>query len=126
MKQIIFLVLLVSSTIISAEDSKKENKWNGSSLTDATIKKIQQSQYEYKKCVTDEMKKPGYFKIDSRNATDAIIKQCESVLAKMRQVYIGVKVPSVITDRHLKKMRMDITRRVLKQMIFVEAARKSK
>lgn len=128
MKQIIFLALLISSSIISAEDQKKitENEWNGSSLTEATIKKIQQSQYQYKKCVTDEMKKPGYFKIDARNATNALIKQCESVLSKMRQVYLDVKVPSVIADRHLKKMRMDITRRVLKQLIFVEATRKSK
>jgi len=71
------------------------------------------------------MLKPGYAKIESRNATDAIIKQCEQVLAKMRQVYIDAEVPEVIADRHLKKMRIQITRRVLKQQMFAEASRKA-
>ncbi len=44
----------------------------------------------------------------------------------MRQVYLEVKVPGVIADRHLKKMRIDITRRVLKQMMFANAARNVK
>jgi hypothetical protein len=106
-----------------AEDKKSE--WNATTLTEATIKKIQSSQYEYKKCVMLEMQKKGYAKIESRSATDAIVKQCEKVLSHMRKVYLDVKVPAVIADRHLKKMRMTMTRRVLKQMMFAEAARKA-
>ena len=71
------------------------------------------------------MQKKGYAKIESRSATDAIIKQCENVLSQMRQVYIDAEVPGVIADRHLKKMRISITRRVLKQLMFAEAARLS-
>jgi hypothetical protein len=123
MKQFLFITFLVSSSLAFAKDAK--NEWNGTSLTEATIKKIQQAQYGYKKCVTDEMMKVGYAKIESRSATDAIIKQCEKELAKMRQVYLDVEVPGVIADRHLKKMRFDITRRVLKQLMFAEAARKT-
>ncbi len=121
MKQFVLLALLMSTSIAYATDAK--NEWHATSLTDATIKNIQQSQYQYKKCVTDEMQKLGYAKIESRSATDAIIKQCESVLSKMRQVYLDEKVPGVIADRHLKKLRIDITRRVLKQLMLVEAAR---
>ena len=121
MKQFVLLALLMSTSIAYATDAK--NEWRATSLTDATIKNIQQSQYQYKKCVTDEMQKLGYAKIESRSATDAIIKQCESVLSKMRQVYLDEKVPGVIADRHLKKLRIDITRRVLKQLMLVEAAR---
>ena len=123
MKHILFLVILVSSSLAYATDAK--NEWHATSLSEETIKKIQQAQFNYKKCVTDEMQKKGYLKIESRSATDAIIKQCEDVLSQMRQVYSDAKVPEVIADRHLKKMRTDITRRVLKQLMFAEAARAS-
>jgi hypothetical protein len=121
MKHVLLLALLVSSNFIYAKDTKGE--WNATSLTEETIKKIQQSQFQYKKCVMTEMQKKGYLKIESRSATDAIIKQCEKVLSEMRVVYTDVKVPGVIADRHLKKMRISITRRVLKQLMFAEAAR---
>jgi len=123
MKHILTLAFLIISSLASANDAK--NDWHATSLTEVTIQKIQQSQYQYKKCVMAEMQKKGYFDIDTRNATEAIVKQCEPVLAKMRQVYLDEKVPPVIADRHLKKMRINITRRVLKQMMFVEAARKA-
>jgi hypothetical protein len=123
MKQLFFLALLVTSTLATAKDAK--NEWHNTSLNETTIKAIQQAQFQYKKCVTDEMQKKGYLKIESRSATDAIIKQCEDVLSKMRKVYTDAEVPSVIADRHLKKMRISITRRVLKQLMFAEAARKA-
>lgn len=123
MKPVLILALLISSSLGYAKEAK--NEWQGTSLTEATIKKIQQAQYSYKKCVTDEMMKVGYAKIESRSATDAIIKQCEKELAKMRQVYLDAEVPGIVADRHLKKMRLDITRRVLKQLMFAEAARKA-
>ncbi len=123
MKQLFFLALFVTSTFattVTANDAK--NEWHNTTLNEATIKNIQQAQFNYKKCVTDEMQKKGYLKIESRSATDAIIKQCEEVLAKMRIVYTDAKVPGAIADRHLKKMRISITRRVLKQLMFAEAA----
>ncbi len=126
MKQLLFLVLLVSSTFAVAETAKSaKNEWQNTTLKEATIKKIQQAQFNYKKCVTDEMQKKGYLKIESRSATDAIIKQCEDVLSKMRKVYIDADVPDAIADRHLKKMRISITRRVLKQLMFAEAANRA-
>ena len=127
MKHFLLLALLLGSNLCYAEEVKKEtkNEWSATSLTETTIKNIQKSQFQYKKCVTDEMQKKGYLKIDSRNATDAIIKQCETVLSNMRQVYLDAKVPGVIADRHLKKMRIDITRRVLKQLMFAEAANRT-
>jgi len=121
MKKILFLALFLSSMFIQAKEVKQE--WEGTALSEETIKKIQLSQVEYKQCVGTEMQKEGYAKIESRSATDAIIKQCEAVLSKMRQTYVEAKVPEVIADRHLKKMRITITRRVLKQLMFAEAAR---
>jgi len=123
MKQALFLILLLGSNFLFANDAK--NEWHKTSLTDVTIKKIQQAQFDYKKCVMTEMQKKGYLKIESRLATDAIIKQCENVLSNIRQVYLDADVPSIIADRHLKKMRITITRRVLKQLMFAEAMNKA-
>lgn len=127
MKHVLFLALFLGSSFCYADEAKniKKNDWQGTTLTEATIKKIQQAQFSYKKCVMTEMQKKGYLKIESRAATDAIIKQCEKVLSDMRQVYLDAKVPSVIADRQLKKMRITITRRVLKQLMFAEAANRA-
>lgn len=123
MKPLLFLTLLFSLSLSHAAD--KKNEWQATTLTETTIKTIQQSQIKYKQCVSDEMHKKGYAKIESRSATDAIIKKCETTLSEIRQVYLEAKVPSVIADRHLKKMRMTISRRVLKQLMFAEAARRT-
>ena len=123
MKKILFLTLLLAATTAFAEGAKDE--WQNTTLSDATIKKIQDAGYQYKKCVSDEMQKPTHKEQESRNATEAIMKQCESVLSQMREVYLAEKVPGTIADRHLRQMRMKTTRSVLQEMMFREAARKS-
>lgn len=123
MKKILFLVLLLSAGTAFSDDAK--NEWHDTTLPDATIEKIQAAKYEYKKCVGGEMQKSAYQEQGSRQATDAIIKQCEPVLAKMREVYTAAEVPTVIADRHLKQMRIQTTREALQGMLFFEAARKT-
>lgn len=126
MKKIIFLSLLLLSASAYAEESKvKEDEWQNTTLSDETMKKIQEARFQYKKCVGEEMQKPAYQTLDSRASTEAIIKQCEPGLAKMRDIYIAEKVPAVIADRHLKQMRLQTTRTALQGMMFSEAARKS-
>jgi len=126
MKKIIFLSLLLLSASAYAEESKvKEDEWQNTTLSDETMKKIQEARFQYKKCVGEEMQKPAYQTQDSRASTEAIIKQCEPGLAKMRDIYIAEKVPAVIADRHLKQMRLQTTRTALQGMMFSEAARKS-
>ena len=123
MKQLLFVTLILLTTSSFAEDQKTE--WEGTSLSDALIQKIQEAQYQYKKCVSDEMQKPEYQTLESKNATSKIIKQCEPNLAKMREMYLAEKVPGVVADRHLKKMRIQTIRNVLQNMMFAEAARKA-
>ncbi len=120
---IVSVLLLLSATSVMAEDTK--NEWVNTTLTDATIEKVQAAKYVYKKCVGDEMQKSSYQQQDTRNATEAIIKQCEPHLAKMRDVYADAKVPGVISDRHLKQLRMQTTREALQGMMFSEASRKT-
>ncbi len=120
-------VLLVGTLLftINAVAEKASEEWQNTTITDATIKKIQESKYEYKKCVGEQMQKPAYLNMDSRNATDEIIKHCEPVLAKIREVYLAEKVPGIIADRHLRQMRMQITRNVLQGLMFEQASRKA-
>lgn len=122
MKKLFLIPLLLFSTASFAEEPSKDD-WQNTTISDATIKKIQESKYVYKKCVVDEMQKAPYQKQESRQATEAIVKQCENVLAKMRDVYITEKVPEIIADRHLKQMRLQTTRLVLQDMMYNEAAR---
>lgn len=128
MKTVIFSsVLLVSILLFSVTATAEQatEEWQNTTITDATIKKIQESKYEYKKCVGEQMQKPAYLKMDSRNATDEIIKYCEPVLSKIREVYLAEKVPGVIADRHLRQIRMQITRNALQGLMFEQAARKA-
>lgn len=125
MKSILFLGLLLCSTLAFAEQEKPTEEWHNTTLSDATIKKIQAAKFEYNKCVSTEMQKADYKKIDTRNATEAIIKKCENILGDIRKVYLDEKVPGVIADRHLKQIRTQTTRGVLQQMMYLEAARKS-
>jgi hypothetical protein len=123
MKQILFLAILLSTVTAFANDPK--NEWHNTILTDATIKKIQEAKYQYKKCVAEEIQKPVYQEQESRLATEELMKQCEPVLAQIREVYLAEKVPGIIADRHLKQMRVQATRNALQGLMFAEAARKS-
>ncbi len=112
-----------TQTAVKSQSSGKT--WNGSNLSAATIKQVQADKYNYRQCVYKEAQKQGYQKIDSRVATDAVIKQCESTLAKIRTTFVNEGVPEVITDRFLKKTRTDMMRKILQSLMFAEASRKA-
>lgn len=107
----------------TSQASAKE--WNDSTLSEITIKQIQEDKYNYKQCVYQEAQKQGYQKIDSRVATNAVIKQCEPTLAKIRTTFSSEGVPEIIIDRFLKKTRVDMTRKILQSLMFAEASRKA-
>lgn len=125
MKQCLLIVLMLFSGWVMAADETAGDEWNDTQLKEETIQKIQQAQFNYKKCVVDTMQKPEYAKLESRNATDVVIRDCEPVLAEMRKVYTDVEVPGVIADRHLKKLRIQVTRKVLQELMYIEAAKKA-
>jgi hypothetical protein len=123
MKPLLLLVLLSSSFAVLANDPK--NEWHNTTLSDATIKKIQESRFEYKKCVDSEIQKPEYRSADVRTGAEQVVKQCEPVLGKMRTVYAEEKVPDAIIDRHMKQLRLQTTRTVIQNLMFAAAAREA-
>lgn len=122
MKKLVLLPLLLISMACFAQE-KTADEWENTTISDATIKKIQEAKYIHKQCIATEMQKESYQKQDRKTATEAIVKQCEPVLGKIREVYLAEKVPAVIADRHLKQIRIQTTRSVLQNMIFNEAAK---
>lgn len=123
MKRSLIIALIAVSGWCHAADKAEE--WSETVLSEATIEKIQQAQFNYKKCAIDTMRKAEYAKLESRRATDAVIKDCEPVLAEIRQVYLDVEVPGIVADRHLKKLRIEVTRKVLQELMYIEAAKKA-
>ena len=75
-------------------------------------------------CVTNEMQNSAYVKMDTRAATDQVLKKCEQPLSDIRTVFNSEKGPTTISDRYLKKTRTQTARKVLEQLMFAEAARK--
>ncbi|MBK8816319.1 MAG: hypothetical protein IPN42_12845 [Methylococcaceae bacterium] len=120
----ILLGAALSCSSYAFADTNKE-EWQNTVLSESTIKKVQEKKNDYKKCIGEQMQKPSYLEIDSRKATDEIIKLCEPALSKMRDVYLAEKVPSVIADRHLRQIRIQITRNVLESLMFAQATQKA-
>lgn len=118
MKILVFLAGLLAASASIAEDS-----WQNTTISEATIKKIQAAKLDYKKCVGEQMQKPAYSDMDSRKATDQIIRTCEPVLTKMREIYTSEKVPGEIADRHLRQIRTQISRNALEGLMFEQANR---
>ncbi len=130
MKQFLIIAALFYSGLLSAAPAAPAaapaaEEWADTTLSDALIAKVQAVSYEYKTCVGTEMQKPAYAAVEARQATDSVIKQCEPVLAKMRDAYLSEKVPAVIADRQLKKMRIQTARNVLAELMFRDAAKKA-
>jgi hypothetical protein len=125
-KALLFALCVLSLQTIAAEKTQPSGAtWTGSDLSEATINQVQTDKYNYTQCIYKEAQKQGYQKIDSRVATDAVMKQCEKELSKIRSTFTNSGVPGIVADRYLKKTRIDMTRKILKSLIFAEAARKS-
>ena len=129
MKAVLFSLLLITANGVFAEEAKEtkeaKEEWQDTNLSDETIHKIQQAQYGYKKCVIDEMRKPDIAKQESRLATDKVMKLCEPVLSDVRKVLVDVGVPAAGADRQLKHIRIQVTRNVLQELMYAEAAKKA-
>ena len=108
---------------MSAAAETENMQWQNTSLTETTINIIQAVKLDYRKCIVEELKKPAYLEGDSRKATGEIIKFCEPALSKMREIYTSEKVPEEIADRHLRQLRIKMTRNALQELIYAQAAR---
>ncbi len=123
MKKLLTALLLLPTVLFAAKDKPAE--WQGTSLSDATVEKIQAAKYKYNKCIVKALESQAKEKIDIREGAAKVVKQCETELSQVKTVYNAEKVPEAIIGRHMKQIRTQTTRNVLNQLMLIEAARKS-
>lgn len=123
MKKIILFTLLLTNYNLHAAH-KGGDKWQQTKLSDTGINNIQKAKYKYKDCIRGQIVAISSKNMDTRKATDIVIKQCESELAVVRQVFIGEQVPDHLADRYMKETRTQAARDTLKHLMFVNAAKK--
>ena len=124
MKPFFFLLILLS-TMSAWSANEKSEQWQKTTLSDETIDHIQKAKYKYMQCITNEVQKKTYIKMDTRVATDAILQKCEKVLSGVRTVFNKENVPVKMTDGYLKKTRTHTARKVLQELMYADAVRKT-
>ena len=110
-------------------DKVSKETWNKSALTEQSIEKIQLAKKDYLICITDEMKKhlnSDAKNMDSRHATDKVLKICEPSLAKVRTVFMAQNAPEAVATQYLKRTRTQTARKVLQEMMYASAANQQK
>ena len=122
MRKFLLLVLLVISLPTLAEKNQKK-EWQASTLSDSTIANIQKAKYEYLTCITQEVKKKSKIKMDTRAATDLVLKECEKNLDNISTTFKKENIPSSMSDRYIKKTRTQTARKVLQEFIYAAAAK---
>lgn len=110
------LVLVSQISEISAEE-----EWTPSILPDQTIQTIQKQTQIYHQCLERHITTFNIKGIDSRDASNWILKQCENKLNPIRTALLDQKVPLAIANRYLIKKRHQAARKVLKYMMFAKS-----
>ena len=122
MLRIVFSLLIFAAQQTQAAD-KTDQQWPATTLSDTTIKNVQTAKYNYLKCIAKEAKKKHYARMDTRAATDRILKQCEKPLTEIKKVFNQEKIPEHISSRYLQRTRTMTARKVLEQMMINAALR---
>ncbi len=120
MKKFLLLVLLVG-TFPAFAASDQTDEWQASTLSDSTIANIQKAKYNYLTCITQGVKKHLNIRMDTRQATDQILKECEQSLTKIRSTFEKEGIPIKTADRYLKRTRTQTARKVLQEMQYAAA-----
>ena len=112
----VFLLLAVWNGVLSANE-----RWNPSILSEQTIQKINQQTKVYHQCLDRQITTFNLKGIDSRDASNWILKQCENQLDPIRAALLNEKVPVEIANRYLLKKKHQAARKVLRFMMFAKS-----
>jgi len=100
-----------------------EEAWQGSSLSDETLKKVQLALVDYQRCINEDTQARINDRLDSRAMTDAILKQCEEKLGAVKTAFDQEKVPAEVSDRYMRSRRTHAARNILKTIMGIQALR---
>lgn len=102
-----------------------QQEWQPTTLSEATLAKVNQGVEAYQKCLNDETRAHYQDKDDSRRVTDLILRNCESRLTAITSAFDAEKVPGAISDRYVRSKRSRAAQQVVRVVMQAQAARYS-
>lgn len=117
--------LAVALLAVWFSPAQAEDEWQASSLSPATIEKLNSATLTYHQCLNKQVlafNAPG---TDSRDATNWVMKQCEAELGPMHAALAEEKVPAPVIERYQRRKRNQAVRKVLQAMMYAESMKAS-
>jgi hypothetical protein len=111
--------------VVPIGSATSAEKWQPTTLSPATIEKTRVATQAYHVCLDKEISALRQIPMDSRDATNIILKKCESELTPIRTALLAEQVPPKIADRLLRKRRNQALRKVFQLMMFAESQREA-
>ena len=114
---------LILFSISSVKADATNEAWQGTSLSDETLQKVQRTLVDYQQCITEQTQGHINDHLDSRAITDLVLKKCEERLGGIKTAFDGEKVPVEISERYMRSRRTHAARNILKTVMSVQALR---
>lgn len=120
MRFLFVLILFIAS--VGAGRAFAAGEWKSTTLSQATIEKVNQATLAYHRCLSHEIEEFRYTGQDSRAETDRMLKDCEPELMPIRKAFDAEHVLPQISDRYLRRKRNQAARRLVQIIMAAEAA----
>lgn len=117
-----FRVLLAAIALSALQTVRAEDEWQGTTLSDQTLEKVNLALVAYQSCVNSETRARVGEQADSRALTDRVLKTCEEKLSKVKAAFDSEKVPGTISERYMRSRRTQAARQVLRTLMGAQAA----
>ncbi len=124
MKRIIGLsvvCLLVSCSVSKQEKQLPvEHNW-ASPLSEETQAYINSAIQKYHLCLSNAAQRQKNNIKDSRDTTQLVVTECEPKLAPIRARLLAETMPEPVADRYLRRKRVQATRSILRQVMYMQS-----
>lgn len=115
------LVLLLVSCSTPEEKQLPVKDKPVSPLSEETQIFINSAIKEYHLCLSKVAHKHRQNIKDARDTTQVIVTACEPKLAPIRKRLLGENMPEPIADRYLRRKRVQATRSILRQVMYMQS-----
>ncbi len=103
----------------------RQQAWRPSTLSAKTKDTAMAASRDYFHCIDQELGRYHYQGGDSRYETQALLRRCEKKLEPIRPAFASEGVPEKITNRYMKRKRIQAARKVLQILQSIEAQHKA-
>ena len=103
----------------------RQQAWHPSTLSAKTKDTAMAASRDYFRCIDQELGRYHYQGGDSRYETQALLRRCEKKLEPIRPAFASEGVPEKITNRYMKRKRIQAARKVLQILQSIEAQHKA-